>query len=97
MPLYALQGRDAAAALPLRLKHRPAHLARIETLDRAGRVRFAGPLLDPAGQPCGSIVIFEATDLAAARAVAEADPYVMFAVFASWELHEIRQVFPAAQ
>ncbi len=97
MPLYALQGHDAEAALPLRLKHRPAHLAAVELLDRAGRVRFAGPLLDPAGQPCGSIVIFEAPDLACARAIALADPYLVHGVFASWELHEIRQVFPAAQ
>jgi hypothetical protein len=96
MPLFALRGRDAPGALARRIEQRPAHLAALEPLDRAGRIRFAGPLLDAAGQPCGSLVIFEAADLAAARAVAERDPYVTSGVFADWEVHELRQVFPAA-
>ncbi len=97
MPLFVLYGRDAAGALPLRLEHRPAHLAALAALEREGRLRFAGPLLDAAGQPCGSVVIFEAGELAAAQALVRADAYVVHGVFASYELHALRQVLPAAQ
>lgn len=97
MPLYVLHGRDGAGSLPLRMQHRPAHLAAIEALDHAGRIRFAGPMLDDAGQPCGSVVVFEAADLPAARALIAADPYLVHGIFASYELREIRQVFPAAK
>jgi uncharacterized protein YciI len=95
VPLFVLYGLDAAPSLPLRMTHRPAHLAGLQALDREGRLRFAGPMLDDAGNPCGSVVIFEARDLAAARALVSADPYLVHGVFASHELRELRQVFPA--
>ena len=93
MPLFALVGRDGPGAPELRRLHRPAHLEKLRPLARAGRVRFAGPLL-AAGAAVGSVVVFEAPDLAAARAIAEVDPYVVHGVFASWELHETRDVLP---
>jgi len=93
MPLFALIGRDGPRSSELRRQHRPAHLERLRPLARAGRVRFAGPLLD-AGAPVGSVVIFEAPDLAAARALAAADPYVVHGVFASHEVRETRDVLP---
>lgn len=74
--------------------HREAHLAGLEPLERAGRIRHAGPLLDPAGQPIGSVIIFEAPDLAAAEQLAAADPYVVERVFESYQVHETRVVFP---
>ena len=66
MPYYALIGHDAAGSLELRKQHRDAHLANLRTLDEAGRVRHAGPMLDDSGAPCGSVVIFEAESLEAA-------------------------------
>ena len=93
MPLFALVGRDGPDAPELRRRHRPAHLESLRPLARAGRVRFAGPLLD-GGAPVGSVVVFEAPDLDAARAFAARDPYVVHGVFASWELHETRDVLP---
>lgn len=95
MPLYAMIGRDGPQGAALRKQHRPAHLANLEPLDAAGRVRFAGPLLDAQGRPCGSVVIFEAPSLDEARAVAAGDPYVRHGVFASHDVHETRAVFPA--
>ena len=45
----------------------------LRPLVRAGRVRFAGPLLE-GGAPVGSLVVFEAPDLAAARAIPTSAP-----------------------
>ncbi len=95
MPLFAWIGRDGPRGAELRPRHRPAHLANLEPLARAGRVVHAGPLLDAAGRPCGSLILFEAADLAAARALAAADPYVREGVFASHEVIETRRVLPA--
>jgi len=93
MPLYAMIGRDGPRGLELRKLHREAHLARLEPLARAGRIRHAGPLRDATGEPCGSLVVFEAESLAAARALAAGDPYVTQGVFASHELFETLAVF----
>jgi hypothetical protein len=46
-------------------------------LSEAGRVRYAGPLLDDGERPCGSVVVFEAESLEAARRFAASDPYVV--------------------
>ena len=93
MPLFALIGRDGPDAPELRRRHRTAHLDGLRPLARAGRVRFAGPLLE-AGAPIGSLVVFEAGDLAEARAIAARDPYVVHGVFAEHEVRETRDVLP---
>jgi nitroreductase/uncharacterized protein YciI len=95
MPLFAILGRDGPDGVELRKRHRDAHLAALQPLVDAGRVRYAGPLLGPDAQPQGSLIVIEAPDLAAARALAERDPYVTQRVFASFEVVETRQVFPA--
>ena len=96
MPLYALIGRDGPRGAELRAQHRDAHLENLEPLAAASRIRFAGPLRNESGAPVGSLIVFEAPDLAAARAVAESDPYVTQGIFAIYDLHETTQVFPAA-
>ena len=53
---------------------------------------YAGPFIDEEGQPCGSILIFQADDLASARRFAASDPYVVEGVFASHEVTETRAV-----
>jgi uncharacterized protein YciI len=93
MPLFVLIGRDGPGAPERRKRHRPAHLENLRPLARAGRVRFAGPLLED-GAPAGSLVVFEAPDLAAARALAASDPYVVHGVFTSYEVSETRDVLP---
>jgi uncharacterized protein YciI len=94
MPLYAFTGHDGPRGAALRPQHRPAHLAGLEGLERAGRIVHAGPLLDDAGQPVGSLVLFEADDLAEARAIAARDPYVTEGIFERHEVYETRVVFP---
>lgn len=94
MPLYVLIGRDCPRGAELRKVHRTAHLAGLEGLAAAGRIRHAGPLLDAAAQPIGSLIVFEADSLEEAQGVAARDPYVVDGVFASHEVLETRVVFP---
>lgn len=94
MPLFCYRGRDGARGLELRKQHREKHLAHIRALDGQGRIRFAGPLIDEAGNPCGSVILVEAPDLPAARAIAESDPYLTCGIFETVEVFETKQVFP---
>lgn len=97
VPLYVMIGRDGSRGLELRREHRAEHLARLQPLVDEGRVRFAGPLLDAAEEPCGSVIVFEADDLEAARGIAARDPYVERGIFESHEVLATRQVFPSRQ
>jgi hypothetical protein len=92
--LYVLIGRDGPQGGELRKLHREAHLRNLEPLAAAGRVAYAGPLLDADERPVGSVIVFEAESLAAARSIAETDPYVVRGIFARWEIFGSRRVFP---
>jgi uncharacterized protein len=94
MGLYVLIGRDGADGLAKRKLHREAHLANLRPLSEKGRVVYAGPLLDDGEQPCGSVVVFEAESLDAARRFAATDPYVVQGIFGSYEVFGSKQVFP---
>jgi uncharacterized protein YciI len=93
--LFVLIGHDGPEGVALRQLHREAHLRNLRPLAEAGAIAYAGPLLDEAGTPCGSVVVFEAADLESARRFAAADPYVVEGVFARWEVLATRRVFPA--
>lgn len=94
MPWFVMIGHDGPRGLELRKEHRPAHLAGLEPLDRAGRIRHAGPMLGDDGAPLGSVVVFEAASLDEARALAARDPYVTQGIFARYEVRETAAVFP---
>jgi uncharacterized protein YciI len=97
MPLFAWVGYDGSRGTELRKKEREAHLAHLTPLDAAGRVVHAGPLLGEDGKPLGSLILFEAPDLAAALAFAAADPYVVGGVFERYEVRETRVTFPRSK
>jgi hypothetical protein len=80
---YALICHDKPGALPVRKASRDAHLAYI---DQTGVVTQAGPLLDDAGEMCGSLVVIDVADRAAAQAWAHGDPYAVAGLFASVEI-----------
>jgi uncharacterized protein YciI len=91
---------DRAASLQARLSARPAHLARLEALRDAGRLRLAGPFpaIDandpgPAGFT-GSLIVAEFASLAEARAWADADPYIAAGVYASVDVRPLRIALP---
>ena len=62
---FALMAWDKDGALPVRMENRPDHLAYLES---TGVVQKAGPFLDAEGQPCGSLIVLDVPDLAAAQA-----------------------------
>ncbi len=101
MMLYAIIGEDAAGSLAGRQAARPAHLARLQALQEAGRLVLAGPFpaIDapdpgPAGF-AGSLIVAEFPSLADAEAWAAADPYVSAGVYAATTVRPFRRVLPA--
>ena len=96
MPLFCYIGHDGPDGIAKRPDARPHHLAHLEALSEAGRIRFAGPLIDDAGNPRGSVIVLEAADFAEAQRIAESDPYLERGVFERVAVHETKQVFPAA-
>ncbi|MEQ8291972.1 MAG: YciI family protein [Roseovarius sp.] len=81
--LIALIARDKPGALQTRTDNREKHLAYIR---ETGVVSQAGPLLNEGGEMCGSLVILEVEDMAAAEGWAENDPYAKAGLFESVEL-----------
>lgn len=101
MMLYAINAEDTPDSLEKRLAARSEHLERLKALQQDGRLVLAGPYpaIDssdpgPAGFS-GSLIVAEFESLAAARAWAEADPYVTAGVYAKVSVKPFRKVFPA--
>ena len=95
MGIFVYIGHDGPKGAELRKTDtRERHLANLQGLVDAGRVVYAGPLRDETGAPRGSLIVFEAEDLASARAIAESDPYLVEGVFERLEVYESMQVFP---
>lgn len=99
--LYAIIGDDAPASLEKRLAVRPAHLARLDSLQQDGQLLLAGPFpaIDsanpgPAGFS-GSLIVAEFESLEAARTWAEADPYLLTGVFERVTVKPFKKVLPA--
>ncbi len=97
---YAIVGTDNADSLERRTSVRPAHLERLHALRDQGRLLLAGPFpaIDaedpgPAGFS-GSLIVAEFDDLAAARAWADADPYVSAGVYREVSVRPFRKVLP---
>jgi uncharacterized protein YciI len=97
---YVIEGYDGTDVLAQRLQARPEHLARLTALRDQGRLLLAGPCpaIDaedpgPAGFS-GSVVIAEFESLEAARAWAQADPYVAAGVYQRVEVRPFRKVLP---
>ena len=97
---YVIEGYDGTDVLAQRLQARPDHLARLTALRDQGRLLLAGPCpaIDaedpgPAGFS-GSVVIAEFESLDAARAWAEADPYVAAGVYQRVDVRPFRKVLP---
>ena len=72
--LFAFICKDKPGHLNVRMDTRPAHLEHLNKLNAEGTLKIAGPFLDADGKPNGSLVIVEAADIDAARALADADP-----------------------
>jgi len=97
---YAIMCTDIESSLTLRMKARPAHLQRIETLVEQGRLLAAGPhpALDTPepGEAgfTGSLIIAEFSSLASAQEWADSDPYIEAGVFSKVEVKPYKVVLP---
>lgn len=81
--LFVLTAIDKENSLELRKSVRDAHFAFIEETRVA---RLGGPFLDAAGNMAGSMIIFEAEDVEAAKAWCAKDPYAKAGLFKFTEL-----------
>lgn len=88
--LFAIIGTDGPRGQALRPSLRAAHLARLEAVEREGRLVLAGPF----GDGSGSLIVLAAESLDAARAFAEADPYVTGGVFQAIDVRPFMKVLP---
>lgn len=83
--IYAIICTDKSDGLPLRQANRPDHLDYLKSLGDA--VKAGGPFMSEDGErPVGSLVVVEAENESAARAIADADPYAKAGVFANVDI-----------
>ena len=98
---YSIIGQDTANSLDKRIAARPAHLARLQTLQDEGRLLLAGPFpavdaVDPgAAGYTGSLIVAEFASLQAAQAWADTEPYLAAGVFGQISVRPFRKVLPA--
>jgi uncharacterized protein YciI len=97
---YMIYAEDVENSLEMRMQARPAHLQRISQLVDQGRILVAGPTPavdseDPAEAGfTGSLIIAQFESLQAAKAWADADPYVSAGVFKSLVVKPYKKVLP---
>lgn len=91
--LFAAICLDKPASLETRLANRSEHLAYLDA--HKALVKLAGPFLDDAQQPVGSLLLLDCVDEAAARAFLDGDPYARAGLFSSVELRLFKRVLGA--
>ncbi|MEH6738714.1 MAG: YciI family protein [Sulfitobacter sp.] len=87
--LVCLMARDKAGALNVRMENRSAH---VDYLKSADHVHLAGPLIDADGDMCGSMIVLDVPDMAAAENWVANDPYGKAGLFESVTLTEWKKV-----
>jgi len=87
---FAVICADRPGSLDLRLATRPGHLTYLALY--ADRIVHSGPMLDLDGRPCGSLLILNVADRAAAEGFAAADPYAQAGLFESTVIRGLRTV-----
>ena len=90
--LFVIRCLDKKDHLPVRQENRPAH---VEYLKSFGDKLFAaGAILDDNDMMCGSVVIIDVADRAAAEAFAAGDPYNKAGLFAERSIDRWNKVLP---
>ncbi len=97
---YAFICEDVENSLDGRTAHRPAHLARLKSLQEEGRLLLAGPFpaIDnpdpgPAGFS-GSLIIAEFPSLAEAERWAAEEPFLKAGIYRQVTVRPFRQTLP---
>jgi len=88
--LFVVIAYDKPGALELRMATRKAHF---DWAEDAACVKIGGPFLNEKGEMIGSLIIFEAKDLEAAKAWHAEDPYAKAGLFASSEIRPWKLTF----
>jgi len=89
--LFVIINTDKPGRLETRLAARESHLSYLERY--VDKVVHGGPMLDGDGRPCGSLLIVDVADRAAAEGFAASDPYVKVELFESTIIRPFRSVF----
>ena len=89
MALFAVICTDKPGHLELRKANREAHLAYLRD---TGVVEQAGPFLDAGGEMCGSLLILDVADRAAAEVWAASDPYAKAGLFSEVRIEQWNRV-----
>ena len=98
--LYAIIATDVENSLTNRLAARPAHLERLQFLQKQGRLIIAGPhpaidSEDPGEAGfTGSLIVAEFESLQDAQSWAQEDPYQAAGVYAEVIVRPFKKVFP---
>jgi uncharacterized protein YciI len=80
MPLYLVRCLDKPGAAAIREANYPAHREHLRRIGAA--VKLSGPIVsEQDGARIGSLFVFDCPDMAAARALVEADPFVRAGLF----------------
>ncbi|VAW46776.1 YciL protein [hydrothermal vent metagenome] len=99
--LYSIFAYDVKNSLPLRAKARTEHIARLKSLDNAGRLILAGPNpaidSDTPGDAgfTGSLIVAEFESLEDAKSWASQDPYIDAGVYEKVDVKPFKKVLPA--
>ena len=88
--LFVVIAIDKENSLALRQATREAHFSYAR---ETGGIRLGGPFLDAKGDMAGSLIIFEAADLDAAKKWHAGDPYVKAGLFARSEVRPWKATF----
>lgn len=89
--LFSIIALDKPASLAVRAAARPDHVQHLEA--HVAHLIEVGPLLDEAGDPCGSNLIVDLPDRAAAEAFMAADPYAVAGLFEHVTIRGYRAVY----
>lgn len=98
---YTIIGQDTPDSLAKRMASRPAHVARLQTLQAQGRLLLAGPFPavdaeDPgAAGYTGSLIVAEFPSLAEAQAWADDEPYLASGVYEHVTVKPFKKTMPA--
>jgi uncharacterized protein YciI len=97
---YMIYAQDIEKSLDKRMAARPAHIARLKVLASEERLLIAGPTPSVDSEEpgdagfSGSLVVAEFDSLEAAKAWADADPYVAAGVYEQVTVKPYKKVLP---
>ena len=87
MPYFVVHALDAPGKSGARAENRPAHRARLRAHDHPLTVRIGGPLLNDAGEMCGTMLVVEAESRGAVETYLSGDPYALAGVYEKVSIH----------